>query len=54
MESPSTSFNFNKQPSAISFDEIDSLLLKQLDYIVNLPAAESKNTASKIIKQNDL
>ena len=54
MERSSTSINFNKRPSAISFDEIDPLLLKQLDYIVNLPAAESKNRASQIIKLNDL
>ena len=50
----STSANFSNQPSPSSFDEIDPLLLKQVDYIVNLPAAESKNTASQIIKLNDL
>jgi len=50
----STSANFSGQPSASSFKEIDPLLLKQVDYIVNLPAAESKNTASQIIKLNDL
>ena len=50
----STSANFSGQPSPGSFDEIDPLLLKQVDYIVNLPAAESKNAASQIIKLNDL
>lgn len=50
----STSANFSGQPSASSFKEIDPLLLKQVDYIVNLPAAESKNTASQIIKLNNL
>ena len=50
----STSANFSGQPSASSFNEIDPLLLKQLDYIVNLPAAESKSAASQIIKLNDL
>lgn len=50
----STSANFSGAPSPSSLDEIDPLLLKQVDYIVNLPAAESKNTASQIIKLNDL
>ena len=50
----STSANFSNQPSPSSFDEIDPLLLKQVDYIVNLPAVESKNSASQIIKLNDL
>jgi len=50
----STSANFSNQPSPSSFDEIDPLLLKQVDYIVNLPAAESKNSASQIIKLNNL
>ena len=50
----STSANFSNQPSASSFEEIDPLLLKQVDYIVNLPAAESENSASQIIKLNDL
>ncbi len=50
----STSANFSGAPSASSLDEIDPLLLKQTDYIVNLPAAETKNTASQIIKVNDL
>ena len=49
----STSANFSKQPSPARFDEIDPLLLKQVDYIVNLPAVESKNTASQIIKVGD-
>ncbi len=50
----STSANFSGAPSPSSLDEIDPLLLKQVDYIVNLPAAESKNAASQIIKLNDL
>ncbi len=50
----STSANFSNEPSPARFDEIDPLLLKQVDYIVNLPAVESKNTASQIIKVGDL
>ena len=50
----STSANFSNQASPSSFKEIDPLLLKQVDYIVNLPAAESKNSASQIIKLNNL
>ena len=50
----STSANFSNQPSPARFDEIDPLLLKQVDYIVNLSAVESKNTASQIIKVGDL
>jgi len=50
----STSANFSNQPSPARFDEIDPLLLKQVDYIVNLPAVESKNAASQIIKIGDL
>ena len=50
----STSANFSMQPSPISFDEIDPLLLEKADYIVNLPAVETKKTASQIIKLNDL
>ena len=48
----STSANFSGSASPKSFDEIDPLLLKQADYIVNLPAAESKSSASQIIKLN--
>ncbi len=50
----STSANFSREPAPSSFDEIDPLLLKQADYIVNLPAAETKKSASQIIKVNDL
>ncbi len=50
----STSANLSNQPSPSSFNEIDPLLLKQADYIVNLPVAETKNSASQIIKLNDL
>lgn len=50
----STSANFSGAPSPSNFDEIDPLLLKQADYIVNLPAIESGKTASQIIKFNDL
>ena len=50
----STSANFSGAPSLSGLHEIDPLLLKQVDYIVNLPAAESKNAASQIIKLNDL
>ena len=50
----STSANFSGTPSPSNFDEIDPLLLKQVDYIVNLPEAKSKKTASQIIKLNNL
>lgn len=50
----STSANFSNQPSPSNFDEIDPLLLAKADYIVNLPAVETKKTASQIIKLNDL
>ena len=50
----STSANISNQPSPQGFDEIDNMLLKQVDYIVNLPAVESKSSASQIIKFNDL
>lgn len=50
----STSANFSNQPSPSNFDEIDPLLLEKADYIVNLPAVETKKTASQIIKLNDL
>jgi len=49
----STSANFSGQTSPSGFDEIDPLLLKQVDYIVNLPTVEMKNSASQIIKVND-
>ncbi|MCP4882385.1 MAG: threonylcarbamoyl-AMP synthase [Flavobacteriales bacterium] len=49
----STSANFSGVASPDGFDEIDPLLLKKADYIVNLPAAQTKNTASQIIKLND-
>lgn len=49
----STSANLSGMPSPSSFNEIDPLLLKQVDYIVNLPAIETKNTASQIIRLND-
>ncbi|MGI9531708.1 L-threonylcarbamoyladenylate synthase [Lutimonas sp.] len=50
----STSANFSGSPSPAAFDEIDPLLLKKADYIVNLPAVESKKIASQIIKLNEL
>ena len=50
----STSANVSNQPSPASFNEIDPLLLRKADYIVNLPAVETKKTASQIIKLNDL
>jgi len=50
----STSANVSNQPSPTSFNEIDPLLLRKADYIVNLPAVETKKTASQIIKLNDL
>jgi len=50
----STSANFSGAPTPSGLHEIVPLLLKQVDYIVNLPAAESIITASQIIKLNDL
>ena len=50
----STSANFSNQPTPSNFNEIDPLLLEKADYIVNLPAVETKKTASQIIKLNDL
>lgn len=50
----STSANFSNEPSPSIFNEIDPLLLEKADYIVNLPAVETKKTASQIIKLNDL
>jgi len=49
----STSANFSGSPSPAGFDEIDPLLLKKADYIVNLPAIETIKMASQIIKLND-
>ncbi|WKK64930.1 L-threonylcarbamoyladenylate synthase [Lutimonas zeaxanthinifaciens] len=50
----STSANFSGSPSPATFDEIDTLLLKKADYIVNLPATETRKTASQIIRLNNL
>jgi len=50
----STSANLSDMPAPDSFSEINPLLLKEADYVVNLPAAETKNSASQIIKVNDL
>lgn len=50
----STSANISGNPAPASFDEIDPLLLNKADYIVNLPAIETRKTASQIIKLNHL
>lgn len=50
----STSANISGSPSPLGFDDINPLLLKQADYVVNLPADTSKSKASQIIKINDL
>ncbi|UCE94014.1 MAG: threonylcarbamoyl-AMP synthase [Flavobacteriaceae bacterium] len=50
----STSANVSGYPSPASLEEIDPILLKKADYIVNLPATETGKTASQIIKLNDL
>lgn len=50
----STSANISNHPTPGSFSEIDHSLLKQVDYIVNLPQKEAQNMASQIIKVNDL
>lgn len=50
----STSANISGNPAPASFDEIDPILLKKADYIVNLPAIETRKTASQIIRLNDL
>ena len=49
----STSANLSGYPAPASFDEIDPLLLKKADYIVNLPAIETRKTASQIIRLNN-
>ncbi len=50
----STSANISGCPAPGDFHEIDPLLLNKADYIVNLPLKKSQNTASQIIKVNDL
>lgn len=50
----STSANISNHPTPATFSEIDHSLLKQVDYIVNLPQKEAQNMASQIIKVNDL
>lgn len=50
----STSANISDQKTPGSFGEIDHSLLNRVDYIVNLPQKEPQNTASQIIKVNDL
>lgn len=50
----STSANISGHPAPGDFDEIDPSLLNKADYIVNLPLKKSQNTASQIIKVNDL
>lgn len=50
----STSANISGHPAPGDFHEIDPSLLNKADYIVNLPLKKSQNTASQIIKVNDL
>ena len=50
----STSANISGDTTPKSFKDISKPILHSVDYIVNLPAVESKNSASQIIKLNDL
>lgn len=50
----STSANISGHPPPGDFHEIHPSLLNKADYIVNLPLMKSQNTASQIIKVNDL
>ncbi len=50
----STSANFSKKPSPLSFHEIDSELIKMVDHVVpNLPELSGSSQSSQILKIND-
>ena len=48
----STSANLSGQPTAYNVKEINTKILKEVDYVVNLPSANSCNSTSSIIKIN--
>ena len=48
----STSANLSGQKTAHNLKEINTKILKQVDYVVNLPNTNSSNIASSIIKIN--
>ena len=48
----STSANLSGQPTACNVKEINTKILKEVDYVVNLPSTNSCNSASSIIKIN--
>ena len=48
----STSANISGQTTAHNLKEINTNILKQVDYVVNLPNTNSSNIASSIIKIN--
>ena len=48
----STSANLSGQITAYNLKEINTKILKEVDYVVNLPSTNSYNSASSIIKIN--
>ncbi len=48
----STSANLSGQITACNLKEINTKILKEVDYVVNLPSTNSCNSASSIIKIN--
>ena len=48
----STSANLSGQITAYNLKEINTKILKEVDYVVNLPSTNSCNSASSIIKIN--
>ena len=48
----STSANLSGYKSAYNLKEINTKILKEVDYVVNLPSTKSCNSASSIIKIN--
>ena len=50
----STSANIHKQAFPLSFEEINEDILKQVDYIVNLPNDNWSTKASKVLKLDKL
>jgi L-threonylcarbamoyladenylate synthase len=48
----STSANLSGQATAYNLKEINTKILKEVDYVVNLPSTNSYNSSSSIIKIN--
>ncbi|MDO1500007.1 L-threonylcarbamoyladenylate synthase [Winogradskyella maritima] len=48
----STSANISGEPTPKTFKEIDTRVLKSVDYVVNLPKENSTSVPSRIIKYN--